>query len=137
LNIGWKLAELHEHGFCVLEAHFPPPLIEACRHAFWPVLLDHLSSHFREPNRGPHRHFLPMPFDPPCFAPEFFFDPAILAVMRAAMDDRIVADQLGLRRSARRIAISGAACRLSAPALRRIAGSHTPSIHDGRQLRAD
>ena len=95
MNIGWKLAELHEHGFCVLEAHFPPPLIEACRHAFWPVLLDHLSSHFREPNRGPHRHFLPMPFDPPCFAPEFFFDPAILAVMRAAMDDRIVADQWG------------------------------------------
>ncbi len=34
-----------------------------------------------------------MPFEPPCFAPEFFFDRQIIAIVRAAMDDRIVADQ--------------------------------------------
>jgi hypothetical protein len=49
----------------------------------------------RAPNRGPHRHFLPMPFTPPCFAPEFFFDDEVLRVVRAAMDDRVVADQWG------------------------------------------
>jgi ectoine hydroxylase-related dioxygenase (phytanoyl-CoA dioxygenase family) len=36
-----------------------------------------------------------MPFDPPCFAPDFFFDDAILRIVRGAMDDRIVADQWG------------------------------------------
>jgi ectoine hydroxylase-related dioxygenase (phytanoyl-CoA dioxygenase family) len=36
-----------------------------------------------------------MPFDPPCFAPEFFFDPVILSIVRGLMDDRIVADQWG------------------------------------------
>jgi ectoine hydroxylase-related dioxygenase (phytanoyl-CoA dioxygenase family) len=36
-----------------------------------------------------------MPFDPPCFAKEFFFDPAVLNVVRTAMDDRVVADQWG------------------------------------------
>jgi ectoine hydroxylase-related dioxygenase (phytanoyl-CoA dioxygenase family) len=36
-----------------------------------------------------------MPFEPPCFAPEFFFDETILRVVRDAMDDRIVADQWG------------------------------------------
>jgi ectoine hydroxylase-related dioxygenase (phytanoyl-CoA dioxygenase family) len=46
-------------------------------------------------NRGPHRHFLPMPFERPCFAPEFFFDPDVLTIVRALMDDRIVADQWG------------------------------------------
>ena len=36
-----------------------------------------------------------MPFEPPCFAPAFFFDPEVLGVLRGAMDDRIVADQWG------------------------------------------
>ena len=37
---------------------------------------------------------MPMPFDPPCFRPEFFFDDDVLSVVRGVMvDDRIVADQ--------------------------------------------
>jgi ectoine hydroxylase-related dioxygenase (phytanoyl-CoA dioxygenase family) len=93
LNITGKLAELEKNGFCILKARFSPRLVLACQEAFWPVLLDYLAR--QAPNRGPHRHFLPMPFDPPCFAPEFFFDPALLAIVRAAMDDRIVVDQWG------------------------------------------
>jgi ectoine hydroxylase-related dioxygenase (phytanoyl-CoA dioxygenase family) len=80
-------------GFCVLRNHFDPQLIEACRNAFWPRLLAYIKA--AEPNRGPHRHFLPMPFEPPCFTPKFFFDPDVLAVVRGLMDDRIVADQWG------------------------------------------
>jgi len=49
----------------------------------------------RFPNRGAHRHFLAMPFDPPCFAPQFFFDPDVLSIVRGLMDHRIVADQWG------------------------------------------
>jgi hypothetical protein len=90
-----KIAELQHRGFCVLRAHFPTPLIDACRNAFWPKLLEYLDSHGESPNRGPNRHFLPMPSDPPCFAPEFFFDAGVLSVVRGAMDDRVVADQWG------------------------------------------
>ena len=36
-----------------------------------------------------------MPFDPPCFSPQFFVNDAILQIVRGAMDDRIVADQWG------------------------------------------
>jgi ectoine hydroxylase-related dioxygenase (phytanoyl-CoA dioxygenase family) len=36
-----------------------------------------------------------MPFDPPCFAPEFFFDHEVLRIVRGVMDDRVVADQWG------------------------------------------
>ena len=89
------LAELHENGFCVLRNHLPKHLIDACRDALWPALTSYLVTHAEEPNRGPHRHFLPMPFDPPCFVPEFFFDAEILSVVRGAMGDRIVADQWG------------------------------------------
>lgn len=35
-----------------------------------------------KPNRGPQRHFLPMPFEPPCFAADFFFNPAVLSIVR-------------------------------------------------------
>ena len=90
---GDNLTELSEKGFCVLRRRFPLPLIAACRKAFWPVLLECVNG--QEANRGPHRHFMPMPFHRPCFTPEFFFDTEILNIIRGAMDDRIVADQWG------------------------------------------
>jgi ectoine hydroxylase-related dioxygenase (phytanoyl-CoA dioxygenase family) len=34
-----------------------------------------------------------MPFNPPCFTPEFFFDPNVLSIVRGMLDERIVADQ--------------------------------------------
>lgn len=87
--------ELRDRGFCVLKGHFGRSLIDACREAFWPALVDYIEENRDQPNRGPRRYFLPMPFAPPCFAPEFFFDDVVLAVVRGAMDDRIVADQWG------------------------------------------
>ncbi len=88
-------AELEDRGFCVLRGHFARPLVEACRAAFWPVLLEYVTRHEDQPNRGPHRHFLPMPFTAPCFAPEFFFDAEVLRIVRKTMGDRVVADQWG------------------------------------------
>ena len=88
-----SIRETHERGYCVLHSRFPEPLIAAAREAFWPILTAHIQSH--EPNRGPNRYFLPLPFARPCFAPEFFFDPDVLAVVRGVMDERIVADQWG------------------------------------------
>ena len=71
------------------------PLLPPAVEAFWPILLAWTEAHRDTPNRGPHRHFLPMPFVPPCFTPEFFFDEMILRIIREAMGDRVVADQWG------------------------------------------
>jgi ectoine hydroxylase-related dioxygenase (phytanoyl-CoA dioxygenase family) len=89
------ILEIQERGYCVLRGHWPERLIGACREAFWPVLTAYIAAHGHEPNRGPHRHFLPMPFEPPCYAPEFFFDPEVLRIVQGLMDDRVVADQWG------------------------------------------
>src|SRR5689334_19307311 len=89
------IRQIRDTGFCVLKDHFPRRLVNCCRDSFWPVLLAYLDAHRDAPNRGPNRHYLPMPFDPPCFTPEFFFDPEILSTVRGLMDDRIVADQWG------------------------------------------
>ena len=90
-----KILEIHKNGYCVLKAHLPKPAVNACREAFWPIMLDYIQDHRHEANRGPYRHFLPMPFHRPCFAPEFFFDKTILDVVRGAMCSRVVADQWG------------------------------------------
>ena len=95
LNAREKIVELEVKGFCVLSKQFPAPLIDACREAFWPILHDYLKAHREEPNRGPHRHFLPMPFQYPCFTPEFFFDPGVLNIIHGAIGERVVADQWG------------------------------------------
>ena len=88
-----KIAELQEQGFCVLKQLFPATWIHACRKAFWPLLLDYLKHNSEKPNRGPHRHFMPMPFEPPCFRPELFFDESILSIVQGVMGEEIVADQ--------------------------------------------
>lgn len=90
-----KVAEIQEKGFCVLRAHLGQSVIQSCREAFWPILLDYVQRNRDKPNRGENRHFLAMPFEPPCFAPEFFFDAGLLSVVHGAMDDRVIADQWG------------------------------------------
>ena len=51
--------------------------------------------HGSGPNRDSHRHFLPMPFEPSCFALEFFFDNDVPNIVRGVMDKRLGADQWG------------------------------------------
>jgi Phytanoyl-CoA dioxygenase (PhyH) len=86
--------EFRDEGFCVLRGHLPYRVVNTCRDGFWPSLLAYLQCG-HAPNRGPNRHFLPMPFERPCFAAELFFDLDILRIVRGLMDDRIVADQWG------------------------------------------
>lgn len=95
MSIEDKIAEVQDKGFCVLKGHFARSLVGDCRDAFWPVLSDYLARNHDQPNRGPHRHFLAMPFEPPCFSPEFFFDAQVLSIVRGVMDERVVADQWG------------------------------------------
>ena len=95
MSVGDKIAELKDQGFCVLKAQFAKSLVEGCREALWPVLSDYLVSHHDQPNRGPHRHFLAMPFERACFTREFFFDADVLSIVRGVMDERVVADQWG------------------------------------------
>jgi hypothetical protein len=95
MSIQNKVIELQKQGFCVLKAHLPNRLVNSCRDAFLPIFKTYLQKHLHEPNRGPHRHFLPMPFEPPCFTPEFFFDSDLLSIIQQVLGDRIVADQWG------------------------------------------
>jgi ectoine hydroxylase-related dioxygenase (phytanoyl-CoA dioxygenase family) len=95
MSAGNRIAELMGEGFCVLKARFDKALVEACRRGFWVTLLDYLERYRDEPNRGLNRHFLAMPFEPPCFAPEFLFDEDVLSIVRGVIGEGFVADQWG------------------------------------------
>ena len=95
LDLDRTITELKDLGYCVLRAHLPSSFVNACREVFWPVLERYLEVNADNPNRGPQRHFLPMPWDANCYVPEFFFDSDVLSVVRGVMDDRVVADQWG------------------------------------------
>ncbi len=90
-----KAQELQEQGYCILKKHFAPALMDGCRVAFLPLFKDYLEMNGHLPNRGTNRHFLPMPFEPPCFNSKFFFDREILQILEVVMGDKIVADQWG------------------------------------------
>jgi ectoine hydroxylase-related dioxygenase (phytanoyl-CoA dioxygenase family) len=89
------LADLRHRGFCVVRSRIPTAAIDACRRVLWPGLLQRLADHADQPNRGPHRHFFPVPFTRPCFSPEFFFNDDVLRIVRGTLGDRVVADQWG------------------------------------------
>jgi ectoine hydroxylase-related dioxygenase (phytanoyl-CoA dioxygenase family) len=90
-----NIAELECEGFCVIEGAFPRSLIDASREAFWPILTSYIDANRDSPNRGPHRHFLPVPFQFPIFANEFFFNPTILEIVQSTLHESAVADQWG------------------------------------------
>jgi ectoine hydroxylase-related dioxygenase (phytanoyl-CoA dioxygenase family) len=84
--------DLKQKGFCILRSQFALSLIEDCREALSPTLA---SLEPEAANRGPHRHFFPMPFEAPFFRPEFFFDEVVLGIVRGTLGERFVADQWG------------------------------------------
>ena len=90
-----KTEELQNQGYCILKGRFANSLVDNCRLAFLPILQTYLKHNGHLSNRGANRHFIPMPFEPSCFSPEFFFDAEILTVAKNVMGDKIVADQWG------------------------------------------
>lgn len=92
-NFAEKIEELNKNGYCILKNHFESSLVDSCKLAFLPTLAAYLQRNEHLSNRGANRHFLPMPFEPPCFAPEFFFNETILKILKTVMGEKIVADQ--------------------------------------------
>ena len=82
-----------EDGYCVLRRHFPVDAVEACRLAFGPIADAYLAENADNPNRGPNRYYIPLPFRPPLYNPVFFNDDTILAIASGILGDQLVLDQ--------------------------------------------
>ena len=73
-----------------------------------------------------------MPFDPPCFAPAFFCDDAVLSIVHAILSDKLVADQWAATCLSAAPAPPG---RLPAAPLCRSPGPRAPSLRARGEFR--
>ena len=80
-------------GFCLLRQHFPREAVEACRRAFAPKLDEYVAEHADKPNRGPCRHYIALPFEPPFYNPRFFDDDDVVAIVGRILGRDMCIDQ--------------------------------------------
>ena len=80
-------------GYCILRGHFPVDAVEACRQAFIPIADAYLAEHADNPNRGPNRHYIPLPFHPPLYNSAFFNDDTVLAIASGILGEDLVLSQ--------------------------------------------
>jgi hypothetical protein len=75
---------VREDGFCVLRGLLPRPLIDACREAFAPLHAQ-WAARTPNPNRGPARMYLELPFAAPFSDPLLYEHPEVLALVEATL----------------------------------------------------
>ena len=80
-----SVRSIREEGFCVLRNLLPVDALDACRIAFDPILSDYIANLKEPSNRGPNRHYIPLPLTPPFYHPGFFDNDAIHAILEAIL----------------------------------------------------
>jgi hypothetical protein len=85
MDIGALAEEVRVEGFCVLRRHFSRSKMLACGEAFAPLLDERMEQIRNAPNRGPMRHYIPLPLSPPFYDKEVFDDDAIHALLVALL----------------------------------------------------
>ena len=81
MDIDAQCREILTTGFCVLKKLLPEEVVWACARSFAPLLQAHVARADAPPNRGPARHFVPLPFKAPFAAPILYENDIILAIV--------------------------------------------------------
>lgn len=76
---------IREEGYCILPNLLSRSALDACRIAFKPILFDYIANLKEPANRGPNRHYLPLPLAPPFYHPSFFDNDAIHGILEAIL----------------------------------------------------
>ena len=79
--------EILTDGFCILRDLLPLEVIGQCANAFEPILEAHMDEIRDNPNRGPNRHFIKLPFQPPFSNPVLYENETILSIVDHLLGD--------------------------------------------------
>ena len=93
VDIASCMQQILEDGYCILRGHFPVEAVDACREAFAPISEAYLAEHADNSNRGPNRHYIPLPFLHPLYNPSFFDDDTVFAITSGILGEDMVIDQ--------------------------------------------
>ena len=86
-----KCEDILTEGFCVLKDLLPRQVIADCARAFEPILEAHIDEISTDPNRGPNRHYIRLPFEPPFADPIIYENEAVLSVV-----DRLLGEEVAM-----------------------------------------
>ena len=82
-----RAAEVRRTGYTILRGQIPPEAVAEVAAAFAPVWEDHLEEIRANPNRGPMRHYIQLPFEPPFYQSRIHGDPGIVGVVRKLLGE--------------------------------------------------
>ena len=85
--------EVRTQGFVVLRHHLPRQLLDDCDAAFGPLLAAKEEEIRQRPNRGPMRHYIPLPLAPPFYDKRVFDDGRLMALLCELLGDDMMIGQ--------------------------------------------
>ncbi|HCV25770.1 MAG: hypothetical protein CME13_01060 [Gemmatimonadetes bacterium] len=80
-------------GYALLEGHFHRDVAMEMASAFEPIYQANLDTIRNDPNRGPMRHYIVLPFEPPLYQSAFHGNSAVLAIVRAILGEDVYCNQ--------------------------------------------
>jgi len=80
-------------GYTILEGLIAPDVVAEMAAAFEPIYQANLDTIRNDPNRGPMRHYIVLPFEPPLYQSAFHGHPAVFAIVRAILGDDVYCNQ--------------------------------------------
>jgi len=86
--------EVRRESYCVLRGQFDPALVRGWNEAFRPLLEENVRTAADDPNRGPQRFYVTLPFTGVFADPRILFDPDVLAICARLVGDDMVMCQL-------------------------------------------
>lgn len=86
--------EVRRESFCVLPRHLDPETLTRWNADFAPLLEANVASADDDPNRGPRRYYVTLPFAGTFADPRIVFDTDVLAICRRLVGDDMVMCQL-------------------------------------------
>ncbi|MBV9438637.1 MAG: phytanoyl-CoA dioxygenase, partial [Candidatus Eremiobacteraeota bacterium] len=86
--------EVRRESFCVLRDHLDRTALRAWGETFAPLLEANVKTAADDPNRGPQRFYVTLPFAGAFADPRIVFDPDVLAICARLVGDDMVMCQL-------------------------------------------
>ena len=93
LQIADHVEKINRIGYTILESVLPDDAVAAMAAAFAPRYQANLETIRNDPNRGPMRHYIVLPFEAPLYQSAFHGNSEIYAIVRAILGEDVYCNQ--------------------------------------------
>lgn len=84
-----RVRQVHDVGYTILEGCLPKDIVETVARAFAPIYDGHRDIIRTNPNRGPMRHYIALPFDVPFYQSAIHANRDVIAIVKAILGEDV------------------------------------------------